>query len=534
MNRFKQPIQNGFLSLLSALLLVVAWQPFGWWFTSFVAFVPLLILHQRLREHEQNVWFIVYLFFVFFTWNAATTYWIWNASPEGSIAAFLINTLLMLMPWLLMQRYYDRLGERKALVFLLTGWLSFELLHLNWEISWPWLTLGNVFSTATWAVQWYEYTGHLGGSLWVLWVNIKVYQLLANRKAFATPQLYYSRVFNFCFLWLFTPLFLSWFITSQYTSAGLPIRVLVVQPNIDPYTDKFGQLSAAEQTLQMLQLADSKMDSSIALVCFPETALVGGLDENRLNDEVQLSYLKSFEAKWPHVSVLTGAESYKLFKVLDELPVTARKYNEHMYYDSYNTALMSHSKRAIQLYHKSKLVPGVEKMPYPKLFGFLEKWAINLGGTSGSLGSDPEPVVFQTATDAVVAPVICYESVYGEFVSTYVSKGAQLICIITNDGWWGNTPGYRQHFDFAKLRAIENRRFIARSANTGISGFIDDKGNVLSQTDWWQPDAISATLRLNNEQTFYTEHGDVLAKIAFLLWLWRLVTYYRRKEPQAL
>ena len=89
-----------------------------------------------------------------------------------------------------------------------------------------------------------------------------------------------------------------------------------------------------------------------------------------------------------------------------------------------------------------------------------------------------------------------------------VSKGAQFIAVITNDGWWGNTSGKDQHLDYARLRAIENRRWVARSANTGISAFINQRGDVVQQTEWWKEAVIKQDINLNSELTFYTKHQD--------------------------
>src|SRR5207253_1586153 len=151
-----------------------------------------------------------------------------------------------------------------------------------------------------------------------------------------------------------------------------------------------------------------------------------------------------------------------------------------------------------------------EKMPYPRIFGFLEKYAISLGGSSGSLGVENDRTVFQAQDKTIIATAICYESVYGGFLSRDMQQGAQLLFIITNDGWWANTPGYRQHMQYARLRAIEFRKSVARSANTGISCFINQRGDVLKKTEWWKPDAISEVLLKNKIKTFYARHGDYL------------------------
>jgi apolipoprotein N-acyltransferase len=107
--------------------------------------------------------------------------------------------------------------------------------------------------------------------------------------------------------------------------------------------------------------------------------------------------------------------------------------------------------------------------------------------------------------------------VYGEFVTEYVRKGAGMLFIITNDGWWGNTPGHRQHFQYARLRAIETRRCIARSANTGISGFINQRGDVLQQTPYWQDAVISGKLLYDTTITFYVQYGDFLGRLSLFM-----------------
>jgi apolipoprotein N-acyltransferase len=115
-----------------------------------------------------------------------------------------------------------------------------------------------------------------------------------------------------------------------------------------------------------------------------------------------------------------------------------------------------------------------------------------------------------------VAPVICYESIWGEYVAKYIQKDAQFIAIITNDAWWGNTSGKDQHLQYAKLRAIETRRWVARSANTGISAFINQKGDIVQKTEWWKPATFKQDINLNGELTFYVHFGDYIAKAATL------------------
>ena len=203
---------------------------------------------------------------------------------------------------------------------------------------------------------------------------------------------------------------------------------------------------------------------------------------------------KKYLQAYPKATMIVGASTYRSYDNDGPHSETAHQFKDSKnYYDAFNTALQIDKRDSIQVYHKSRLVPGVEIMPYHTVFGFLEKLTIDLGGTSGSLGIQNERTNFISPVGTKIAPAICYESIYGGFMSAYIRNGAQLIFVITNDGWWGNTPGFRQHMNYARLLAIEFRKSIARSANTGISCFINQRGDVIQHTGWWVEDAIRQT-----------------------------------------
>jgi apolipoprotein N-acyltransferase len=396
---------------------------------------------------------------------------------------------------------------------LIPYWLAFEYLHLNWDLSWPWLSLGNGMASYHHWIQWYEFTGMQGGSLWILMVNILIYQIMtaSDMNSMLPKAILASAV-------LLLPVVVSLVMYYRHTDEGWPLRVVVVQPNVDPYNEKFNGSSDA-QLEKMLIMAESAMDDSVQLVVFPETALPDGIWENNLSEHRQIKRLKEFLADHKGLSVLTGVTTLRYYEPGEKLSETARKHKmEDGHYDVYNTAMMLHSGNdSIPLYHKSKLVPGVEKMPYPSIFGFLEKYAIDLGGMSGSHGTDKEPTVFRTRSGALVAPVICYESIYIDYLRKYVRKGADLIAVITNDGWWGNTPGHRQHLAYAKLSAISLRKSIVRSANTGISCFINQRGDFIQPQLYWEPAVIKNTVLLNNRQTYFARFGNTLASASLIL-----------------
>ena len=161
------------------------------------------------------------------------------------------------------------------------------------------------------------------------------------------------------------------------------------------------------------------------------------------------------------------------------------------------------------------LVPGVETLPW--FLKFIDTWFEKFGGTTAGYAKQKQRSVLPANGGYKIAPAICYESIYGEFMSDYISNGANIICIITNDGWWGNTPGHKQHMNYARLRAIETRKWVARSANTGISCFIDPYGTVFDAQPWDTAAAIKMHIPVDNRETFFVRHGDILSRVTVLL-----------------
>ncbi len=177
----------------------------------------------------------------------------------------------------------------------------------------------------------------------------------------------------------------------------------------------------------------------------------------------------------------------------------------------------------LDLYHKNKLVPGAEKMPYPEVSNFLSFLALDLGGISGSFGRDLEPKIFNAGDNPDVAPLICYESVFPEYVAQFTRKGAEILLVITNDGWWRDTDGYKQHMYYACLRAIENRREVLRSANTGITCRIDKVGNIQERTEWWESTVLKVWPNNYEELTFYTKYGDYIGRLGSFIGIFFLI-----------
>lgn len=507
------------LSILSGILFFLAWTTFGLGPILFVAFLPLLFVDDYIFDNSDrlksiNIFYYSYLTFI--TWNLLATWWVYNSSVAGGLMAFILNSFFYAVIFWLIHIIKRKLGRRVGYFALLVIWLAWEYIYIHGEISWVWLVLGNGFAQNTSIVQWYEYTGTLGGSFWILLINIILYNILKHIYNYKTL---YGQIFNLLILIIIiiVPVIFSIYTYNTYSEKNNSINVGIIQPNIDPYSEKFGGMSNYEQLSLMLNLAGSIIDNNTDYIVGPETAISDNIWENDIYNSKSISRIDSFVKAHPKTNFIIGATTRYMYENGNP-SVTSRAYGEQgLRYDVYNTALQINNKN-IEIYHKSKLVIGVEMFPYPQYLSFLTDMAIELGGTSGSYGTQEERVAFKNINNkGKVAPVVCYESIYGEFVTDYVKKGANVIFVITNDGWWGNTPGYKQHLSFSKLRAIETRRSIARSANTGVSCFINQRGDILQSTKYWVKDAIKGKINLNDEVTFYVKNGDFIGRISFFV-----------------
>ena len=222
----------------------------------------------------------------------------------------------------------------------------------------------------------------------------------------------------------------------------------------------------------------------------------------------------SFLKQYPRLSLMTGATTSRIYGRA-KTSTTARLHKKTgKYYDVFNSAVWLQGQKTAEFYHKSKLVPGVETIPYSTIFSGLGNWLIDFGGTSGSYGTQKERPMFLVKNGTKIAPLICFESIHGDFTRRYITKGANIFAVITNDGWWGNTDGHRRHFAYTSLRAIETRRDIAFCANTGTSGFINQLGQIKSKTEYAKKAVVRQTLQANNQITTYAQHGDYIGRLS--------------------
>lgn len=524
--------QRALLALCSIVLLSLGWLRVSG-FGLLVGLVPLLLISASYDSSRRSWWRMFgWAALVMGGWTVATCWWIYYAAAVGIVAATIVSVVLFGGVFMVYHYFSKRAKPSLAYTALVCGWLWAEHFYLNGEISFPWLLLGNGFAGDVWAVQWYEFTGALGGSLWVLLTNVLAFEwLLSRRRGKAVATLVVAVV----------PLVVSLVVGALRTNPVEPtVKVTIVQPNIDPYTEKYTLSSARQTSLMTSLMAEAPAD--VDYIVLPETVIGDAGDniweENHFASRSVAAFEQFRAAHYPEAQLITGAMTLRRYPSQAAASPTARN-SRGMWYDRYNSALALDRDSTLKVSHKSRLVVGVEKMPYMNLLKPLEALIVDLGGTTGQLGQDKYRRGFllrnsRNPYGVQAAAPICYESVYGEHFAGFAADGAQVMMVITNDGWWHDTEGYRQHFAYSRLRAIETRRWVCRAANTGISGFISPMGEVVESLGWDRRGTLTHEVVPSREVTFYAAHGDYVGRLGgyvFLLCLLYYVSYrFRRKD----
>lgn len=503
--------------------------------------IPLLCMERiATMLQKKRIW--IYHYSAFVLWNAMTTFWVCNATVGGGLFAVFANALQMSVIFGLFRLSKRRFQGILPYIFLAVAWIAWERFYFDAEISWPWLVLGNSFGRSIWAVQWYEITGALGGSLWIWFCNLGLFGLMVSLSDgswhYFNAKKKVAVIAGYLIL-LIAPLIVSNSIGKGYKDsmeASESLETVIIQPNIDPY-NKFQALTQDQQNAIFLSQAAKALESrkndstsTPLLLLAPET-FTNDIIVGQYERSVTWRRFTSFLKDYPNVNLLFGASSYDYIRASLRPSSTARKLGNDLWLESHNSALMTDGTGRTEIFHKSKLVVAVEKTPYPALFCRLDDL---LGGVMGRcVGQDEISLLDIRSTDGTTIPIgcaVCYESVYGEYYTDYIKKGAKAMTIITNDAWWGNTPGYKQHLSYASLRAIETRRAIARCANTGISAIISPSGEIVSETGWWTPAVLQGRIPLRDDITFFVAHGDITGRVCtflFILLLLALIVRFR-------
>ena len=523
-----------FLTLLSGLLLGIPWSGSDLFSLVFLAWVPLLVLEEDLRHLPNPYTVFNYALVSFLLWNILGTWWIAKVQFVGAILILFANALLQALVFWLASRIRTILGISLLFPFLFI-WMGYEHLHLSWDLAWPWLNLGNALATAPEFIQWYAFTGVRGGTLWIILTNFALLRLycLYRDKGLKSIVLFSAGTL----ILFFVPIFGSYLLLQKVEEQEETINMALIQPNLDPYTEKFDPQIHARNVAEFFRTADELVDGDTQYLLGPETLILEQIDERNPSDSIYYRDLLAFREKYPKLNILIGVHSYQKLDTKDLPPGSRFNREKNFYYEPFNTALFLPAGTASvpQFYHKTKLVPLFERMPFVQYLGFLGKYSLELGGYTGTYSPRQESKTFVLPDEGInILPIVCFESIFGPYCARNLPEEKGFICMITNDGWWKNTPGYQHHFNFSTLRAIENRRDFVRVANTGISAIIDAKGRVVARTPWWKKTTLKGKIHLRRGQTFFARHGDYLGQLSLVLsgFLGLFAVYRRLKTPR--
>jgi len=507
-----------FSGLLSGALLGLSHSYDALFGLVFVALLPLLVALRNYSEASHNKkYFLLSIFVALLVWQIHALYWLSYVGTFYPVLISVINTFVFLGIL-----YIGLISSKNNIKLLylsfVVSWIVFEYLHLNWELAFPLIGLGNILAARPSLIQWYEYTGVLGGTLWILLANIVISQAVhflmklktTNRNGYR-PLLYATGV-------LLSPVFVSMYLYYQpgnyISDAGA--RIMVVHPDVDCYTKKF-QIPVRDQIDEYFSLIDQTYSPDIDYALFPETAITdAGWAESLSGNEGIISEIRDRLRNYDDFHLIIGGILYDFPKrniVHPRLVVHSAKLNTD--YITYNAVLNISSGHIPAFRTKQQLVPFEETIPYPDylsgIYG-LYKTKANL-----KFFARPERKMIFETNKIKSGTLICYESAFGLAAASAVKDGAQILNVILNEGWYNSPTGSRLFQNFSKMRAIETRRYIARSSNRGNSGFISDKGEVLGLLDEDRVGTLTMQLPLKRGQTFYVRFGNYLGLIAFMV-----------------
>ncbi|HRI45933.1 MAG TPA: apolipoprotein N-acyltransferase [Ignavibacteriaceae bacterium] len=520
----KKELRKDWLYLvLSGILLGISFPPSPFPYFLFAALIPFLIVinkRETLAEINRAMYLTAFIF------SLTTIYWVGGfvvaKDPFLMISGFLLlfaNPAVFLITSTLYYFAVKVFSRRVALFLFPFFWVTYEYAYMITDWSFPWITLGNGLSKFTLFIQIADLIGVLGLSLILVFINVLIYSLLFQNSE---RKIFRSISFAILLTLLLVPIVYGFFKLSESESEHKVVKVGLIQPDLDPY-DKWSGGSIDGIVNEYLHLSDDAIVKGAEILFWPETALPVYLMSGSYSIAVDSirAYLQRND-----IPLLTGMPHIKFFGTKEEGPFDVKKAKEsEMYYATYNSVLFLNPKSYdVGHYGKMKLVPFGERTPFVSHFPFLAdliKWGVGLSGWN--VGQDT--IVFsypmkQIQDTLKVNGLICYESVYPDFVAEFCKRGTQLISVVTNDSWYGNTSGPYQHKEIAILRAVENRRYVVRAANGGISCIIDYFGRTHETSKMYEKAVVVGDVRLNNEITFFSKYPNLISKISVVIAVW--------------
>lgn len=508
--------------LISGLMLGISFPPLPFPILIFFAFVPYLYVIEKKESLGSINRFTYYTIFFF---SLITLYWVGSWTKEADpflmisgILLMFINPAIFLIPSTLYYFCKKEFGKDVALFLFPFFWVAFEYAYSITDLRFPWLMLANSLSYFNWYIQIADLIGAYGISLLILYINIFLYKYLIIYYSERKKKLSFVVVAVLLFV---IPVIYGMYKTYFFEHSQKRIKVGLIQPNLNPW-DKWESKNLAELLDIYLNLSQDAVNQGAKLLVWPESALPVYLLSGNYVREVEKIH-RFVDSN--NVYLMTGMPDATFYFDLSKAPTDAKKIkNSGIAYTSYNSILLfTPFLDHVQKYGKIKLVPFGEKVPFVEQLPFLGdliKWQVGI--SSWNVGK--KQTLFDIM-DFKAAGVICFESIYPDFVAEFVKRGANILVVVTNDSWYGYSSGPFQHKEFSALRAIENRRSIIRAANGGISCIIDPLGRTISQTKLFTKNILVGYAELRNEITFFTKYPLIFPYLSSFISIVVLIFY---------
>ncbi len=544
--------KNILYSIFSGILLVLAFPPLSFFLLAFLAFIPIF---QVLNNYNKTTHTYLYIYIMFFIYHIGTNWWIssWQENTDiylfwAGIATAFFHPLFFLIPFFIYFQLNKLLHRRYTIWVFPLIWVTFEWLHSIGDLAYSWLTIGYTQFYNYNLYQVVDIAGIWGVSFLVILGNVLLYKIFINCKdifikgenniKIFLKNRYNQKLIIIFILIIILPNIYGLCIIKKYNNyipkiSNKSITIGLIQPNINPW--KKWETNPYEQLQLHLKLQDSLFNDfgTIDLFIWNETAIPA--TSLLINRDMNFTYIKNYLYRLD-ASLLTGFAQYKFFKETDiNIPVTARYYDNDSseLFCSYNSAiLLNRYIKNTQIYHKQRLTPFAEGIPYVKYLKFMKDLFVwGVGISSWERGTEIKNFILPLknksnildTTTIAIAPIICIESIYPGYVRKFVDIGAEILTVITNDAWYDYTSGPIQHYIIAVTRAMENRRYLARCANTGISGIISPLGIDIVRAYQYKTMAVAASVPALNFKTIYTKYGDYLPQV-FIVFI--LIFYF--------
>lgn len=527
-------------------MFTLAFPPIPFSILAFIFVIPVLFAFEQRPNH----WYR--LSFVFaFTLNLGTLWWVgsWQANTDpylliAGIAIILLHPFFYFILFGIYKYFRKRYDFNTALLLFPLIWTTYDWLTSKTDFAFPWIALGY---TQAQNFYWNQ-IADIGGvwliGLIILYINVFLYKLIiiyweSNSRISEYINNKQAKKYVVYVLLLFImPIIYSLARLNLYDnySSDRHLNIAIIQPDIDPWhkwaSSIYENFNAHLRVQDSLLQAKKKFDVAL----WTETAITyANPDMN--SKPYNLPILQSW-VDGNNISIITGFSELLFFNSKDSAPVTAKKFgDENRYYQAYNSAIaLSPGKYndTTQIYRKMILTPFSERLPYVEIFSFAQdlfNW--DVGISNWGLGTTQNNLICHTGSGKFeVAVIICIESTQPNFVRKFATSGAEIFTIITNDSWFKYTPGPAQHFAIAQMRAIENKRFIARCSNSGISGYISPTGKIIRQAEQYQEVGMVNSLPSIKEITIYSSIGDIFPyiSIAILIYFIAIGIFKKRSK----